>query len=59
MNIAHEKKKVEKEPESYGAKEIVKSVAEKSIDSIALFSEIYEKHMGEKVSFNVSWTPLF
>ena len=58
MDIAHEEKKVEKESESYGAKEIVKSVAEKSIDSIALFSEIYEKHKDKKVSFNVSWTPL-
>ena len=50
--------KKKKEPESYGAKEIVKSVAKKSTDSIALFNKIYEKHMGEKVSFNVSWTPL-
>ena len=55
MDIAHEEKK---EPESYGDKEIMKTVAEKSVDSIALFSEIYKKHIGNKVSFNVSWTPL-
>ena len=50
--------KKKKEPESYGDKEMVKTVAKKSTDSIALFSKIYEKHMGEKVSFNVNWTPL-
>ena len=55
MNIAHEEKK---EPESYGDKEIMKTVAEKSVDSIALFSEIYEKHIGKMVSINVSWTPI-
>ena len=53
MDIAREDKKVDKEPEFYDAKEIVKTVAKKNIDSIALFSEIYEKHKGEKVSFNV------
>ena len=56
MDIAHEEKKVEKEPESYGAKEIVKTVDKKSADSSALFNKIYEKHKGSKVSFNVSWT---
>ena len=50
--------KKKKEPESYGDKEIVKTVAEKSVDSIALFNEIYEKHIGKKVSLNVCWTPL-
>ena len=45
--------KVEIEQESLGAKEIVKTVAEKSTDSSALFSEIYEKHIGSKVSFYV------
>ena len=54
MDIAHEEKKVEKEPESYGAKEIVKTVDKKSADSSALFNKIYEKHKGNKVSFNVS-----
>ena len=58
MDIAREDKKVDKEPEFYDAKEIVKTVAKKNIDSIALFSEIYEKHKGEKVSFNVCWTSL-
>ena len=58
MDIAYEEKKVEKEQESLGDKKIVKTVAEKSIDSSVLFSEIYEKYMEEKVSLNVSWTPL-
>ena len=58
MDIAFEEKKVEKEPESLDAKEIVKTVAEKSTDSSALFNKIYEKCMGEKVSFSVCWIPL-
>ena len=58
MDIAYEEKKVEKEQESLGDKKFVKTVAEKSIDSSVLFSEIYEKYMEEKVSLNVSWTPL-
>ena len=58
MDTAHEEKKVEIEQEFYGAKEIVKTVTEKSIDSIALFNKIYEKHIVKKVSFNVSWIPL-
>ena len=54
MDIAHEEKKVVKEPESYGAKEIVKTVDKKSADSSVLFNKIYEKHKGNKVNFNVS-----
>ena len=58
MDIAHEKKKIEKEPESLSAKEMVKTVAKKSTDSSALFNKIYEKYMGEKVNLNVCLFPL-
>ena len=58
MDIAYEEKKVEKEQESLGAKEIVKTEDEKSTDSVALFNKIYERNIGSKVSINISWTPL-
>ena len=53
-DLATEEEKYQKESESLGAKEIVKTVAEKSIDSIALFNKIYERNIGSKVSINVS-----
>ena len=54
MDIAYEEKKVEKEQESLGAKEIVKTEDEESTDSEALFNKIYERNIGSKVSINIS-----
>ena len=58
MDLATEEEKYQKESESLGVKETVKTVAEKSIDSIALFNKIYERNIGSKVSFNVNWMSL-
>ena len=58
MDLTNEEEKNQKESESLSAKEIVKTVAEKSIDSIALFNKIYERNIGSKVNFNVNWMSL-
>ena len=43
----------EKKKDIQEAEEVKKEETKTSTDSSALFSEIYEKCMGEKVSFNV------
>ena len=53
MDLTTEEEKYQKESDSLGAKEIMKTVAEKSIDSIAQFKKIYEKNIGSMVSFNI------
>ena len=45
----------EKKKDIQEAEEVKKEETKTSTDSSALFSEIYEKRMGSKVSFNVSW----
>ena len=44
----------EKKKDIQEAEEVKKEETKASTDSIALFSEIYEKHMGSKVSLNVN-----
>ena len=44
----------EKKKDIQEAEEVKKEETKTSTDSSALFSEIYEKHMGSKVSLNVS-----
>ena len=44
----------EKKKNIQEAEEVKKEETKTSTDSSALFSEIYEKHMGSKVSLNVS-----
>ena len=44
----------EKKKEIQEADEVKKEETKTSTDSSALFSEIYEKHIGKKVSLNVS-----
>ena len=44
----------EKKKDIQEAEEVKKEETKTSTDSSALFSKIYEKHMGEKVSLNVS-----
>ena len=44
----------EKKKDIQEAEEVKKEETKTSTDSSALFSEIYEKHIGKKVSLNVS-----
>ena len=48
----------EKKKDIQKVEEVKKEETKTSTDSSALFSEIYEKHIGSKVSFKVSWMPL-
>ena len=48
----------EKKKDIKEAEEVKKEETKASTDSIALFDKIYERNIGSKVSFNVSWIPL-
>ena len=51
-SIASEEKKKKDIQEE---EEVKKKETKASTDSIALFNKIYERNIGSKVSFNVSW----